>query len=70
MTLGRLLLGSWLAVSWSVVWVLILGGTSAFWTAPEYWDADDIALEMSDAPNRWKQGRLRKQGRHLVDWWV
>ena len=25
--------------------------SSAFWTPPEYWDADDIALEMSDTPN-------------------
>ena len=24
---------------------------SAFWTPPHYWDVDDIALEMSDAPN-------------------
>ena len=30
---------------------------SAFWTPPEYWDADDIALEMSDAPNIWTGGR-------------
>ena len=29
---------------------------SAFWTPPEYWDADDIALEMSDAPNIWTGG--------------
>ena len=26
------------------------------WTAPEYWDADDIALEMSDHPNIWTDG--------------
>ena len=26
------------------------GDTSAFWTPPECWDADDIALDMSDTP--------------------
>ena len=26
------------------------------WTPPEYWDADDIALEMSDVPNIWIDG--------------
>ena len=29
---------------------------SAFWTAPDHWDADDIALEMTDAPNIWRDG--------------
>ena len=29
---------------------------SGYWTPPEYWDADDIALEMSDAPNIWTDG--------------
>ena len=29
---------------------------SAFWAPPEYWDADDIALEMSDTPNIWTDG--------------
>ena len=23
------------------------------WTSPGYWDADDIALEMSEYPNTW-----------------
>ena len=32
------------------------GDTSAFWTPPEYWDADDIALEMSDTPHIKKDG--------------
>ena len=27
--------------------------SSGYWTPPEYWDADDIALEMSDHPNIW-----------------
>ena len=27
--------------------------TSAFWTPPDHWDADDIALEMSHTPNTW-----------------
>ena len=27
------------------------------WTPPEYWDAVDIALEMSDNPNIWTDGR-------------
>ena len=29
---------------------------SGSWTPPEYWDADDIALEMSDHPNIWTDG--------------
>ena len=28
-----------------------------FWAPPEYWDADDIALEMTDHPNVWTGGR-------------
>ena len=31
-------------------------GDSAFWTPPDYCDADDIALEMSNAPNIWTDG--------------
>ena len=30
--------------------------TSAFWTPPDCWDAEDIALEMSDTPNIWTDG--------------
>ena len=30
--------------------------SSAFWTPPDCWDADDIALEMSDTPNIWTDG--------------
>ena len=26
------------------------------WTPPEYWDADDIALEMSEHPDFWTGG--------------
>ena len=26
------------------------------WTPPEYWDADDIALEITDHPNVWTDG--------------
>ena len=26
------------------------------WTSPDYWDADDIALEMPDHPNVWTDG--------------
>ena len=33
-----------------------LADTSAFWTPPDYWDADDIALKMSDTPNVWTDG--------------
>ena len=29
---------------------------SGFWSPPEYWDADVIALEMSDHPNFWTDG--------------
>ena len=47
--LGRLPLGIWLAVSLSAVWV--------HWAPPDCWDADDVALEMSDHPNIWTEGR-------------
>ena len=30
--------------------------SSVFWTPPDYWDADDIALETSDTPNIWTGG--------------
>ena len=26
------------------------------WTPPDYWDADDFALEMSEYPNIWTDG--------------
>ena len=29
---------------------------SAFWTPPDYWDADVVALEMSHTPNIWTDG--------------
>ena len=29
---------------------------SGYWTPPEYWDVDDIALEMVDHPNIWTDG--------------
>ena len=29
---------------------------SGSWTPPEYWDADDIAVEMSDHANVWIDG--------------
>ena len=35
------------------------GDTSAFWTPPEYWDADDIALEVSGTPIIWTDGSRR-----------
>ena len=31
-------------------------GFAAAWTPPEYWDADDIALEIPDRPNIWTDG--------------
>ena len=31
-------------------------GDLAGWTPPEYWDADDIALEKSDHPDIWTDG--------------
>ena len=34
----------------------MLGCLSGSWTPPEHWDADDIALEMSDHPNVWTDG--------------
>ena len=33
-----------------------LVGFSGSWTLPEHWDADDIALEMSEHPNVWTDG--------------
>ena len=33
------------------------GYTSAFWTSPECWDADDIALEIFDTPDIWTDGK-------------
>ena len=30
--------------------------TFAGWTPSEYWDADDIALEMAEHPNVWTDG--------------
>ena len=29
---------------------------SGFWTAPEFWDADDLALGMEDHPRVWSDG--------------
>ena len=29
---------------------------SGHWSPPDYWDADDVALEMSDHPNIWTDG--------------
>ena len=34
----------------------LLADDSNFWTAPDFWDADDLALEMTDAPNIWSDG--------------
>ena len=51
MTLGLPPLGTWLLLSLSGAWVLILLTLSDCWTPPDYWDADDIALEMSDHPS-------------------
>ena len=31
-------------------------GLAGCWTPPDYWDADDIALEMTDHPNVWTGG--------------
>ena len=31
-------------------------GSAGSWALPEFWDADDIALEMSDHPNIWSDG--------------
>ena len=31
--------------------MLFLRHNSNFWTQPDFWDADDLALEMTDAPN-------------------
>ena len=36
------------------------------WTPPEYWDAADIALEMSEYPNIWSDGSRKV----YFYWWV
>ena len=33
-----------------------LADNSSFWTPPDFWDVDDIALEMTDAPFIWTNG--------------
>ena len=33
-----------------------LADSSAFWTPLDHWDADDVALEISDTPNFWTDG--------------
>ena len=43
------LLVSWLAVSWSCLGAYPVD-SSGFWTPPDYWEVDDIALEISDHP--------------------
>ena len=50
------------AVSFLVIWLLFI--SSGAWVlilltllvAPDYWDADDTALEMTDHPNVWTDG--------------
>ena len=37
------------------------------WTPPEYWDADDIALEMPEYPNIWTDGSRED---FLFYWWL
>ena len=51
-TLGLPLLVILLSATLSGVWVLIWSS----WTPLDYWDADDIALEMSEHPNIWTDG--------------
>ena len=36
--------------------MLILLTLLIAWTPPDYWDADDIALEMPEHPNVWTDG--------------
>ena len=38
------------------VWVPIRLTFLVPWTHPDYWDADDIALEVSDHPKIWADG--------------
>ena len=33
-----------------------LADHSSFWIPPDFWDADDLALEMTDTPNFWTDG--------------
>ena len=34
-----------------------LDDSACSWTLPDYWDADDIALEMPEHPNVWTDGQ-------------
>ena len=41
------------------LWATTFGDSADFsgsWTPPEYWDADDVALEMSEFPKIWTGG--------------
>ena len=29
---------------------------SGFWNVPDFWDADDLAMEKTDVPNIWTDG--------------
>ena len=58
-TLGRPLLAIWLAVSLRVVQVLIPATLLLFGFRQICWDADDIALEMSEVLNIWTDGRRK-----------
>ena len=33
-----------------------LADNSGFWTTPDFWDADDLTLEMTGEPNIWTDG--------------
>ena len=53
---GLSLLVSWLRFILKGVLVRIWSILAAAWTPPEYWDADDIALEVPEHPNIWTDG--------------
>ena len=46
----------WLLFILSGAWVLILLTFVDCWTPPDYWDAEDNALEMTDHPDVWTAG--------------
>ena len=41
---------------------------SGFWTPPDFWDADDLAREMTDDPNIWTDGSRAAYPRICCGW--
>ena len=56
MTLGLFLLGDLASAKLERCLGAYQVDFAGSWTPPEYWDADDLALEMSEHPNVWTDG--------------